>query len=67
MHCNKTQENYNDTTMRSVESPCTGICRIEPESGLCCGCKRTLAEIADWPMLDNSAKRAVLEALEKRD
>jgi uncharacterized protein len=52
--------------MRDVPSPCTGVCRIEPDSGLCGGCKRTLTEIADWPMLANAEKRAVLRALEER-
>lgn len=52
--------------MRSVESPCTGVCRIDPPSGLCCGCRRTLDEIADWPMLGKAERRAVLKALEER-
>lgn len=52
--------------MHTVESPCTGICRIDPESGFCLGCRRTLDEIADWPMLGNADKRAVLKALEER-
>jgi predicted Fe-S protein YdhL (DUF1289 family) len=47
-------------------SPCTGVCRIEQTSGLCTGCKRTLTEIADWPMLGNAEKRAMLRALEQR-
>ncbi len=52
--------------MRTVLSPCTGVCRIDPGDGLCLGCRRTLEEIADWPMLDNEGKRAVLKALEGR-
>lgn len=53
--------------MRHVPSPCTGVCRIEPASGLCAGCKRTLDEIADWPMLGNAEKRAALQRIEARD
>lgn len=52
--------------MRTVESPCTGICRIAPETDLCLGCKRTLDEIADWRMLTNDEKRAVLKAVAAR-
>jgi predicted Fe-S protein YdhL (DUF1289 family) len=52
--------------MRNVPSPCTGVCRIDAATGLCLGCKRMLDEIADWPMLDNAEKRAVLRALEQR-
>jgi predicted Fe-S protein YdhL (DUF1289 family) len=55
-------------------SPCTGVCRIEARSdqngrqleGWCEGCRRTLSEIADWPMLTPREKAAVLAQLEKR-
>ena len=47
-------------------SPCTGICRIEPATGWCEGCKRTLGEIANWPMLSASDKRKILEQLPSR-
>jgi predicted Fe-S protein YdhL (DUF1289 family) len=29
-------------------SPCIGICNIEPLSGWCQGCRRSLTEIANW-------------------
>jgi len=47
-------------------SPCTGVCRIAPASGYCEGCARTMAEIADWPMLRASEKQAVLAQLAER-
>ncbi len=47
-------------------SPCTGVCRIDWPSGFCEGCKRTLNEIADWPMLKPAEKRAVLAKLPAR-
>ncbi|MFT4025932.1 MAG: DUF1289 domain-containing protein [Novosphingobium sp.] len=53
--------------MRTVESPCTGVCRLDPQGEFCLGCKRTLDEIADWSMLGNAEKRAVLKALAERD
>ncbi len=52
--------------MRSVESPCTGVCRIDPADGFCLGCRRTLDEIADWPMLAKAGKRAVPAARAER-
>ena len=52
--------------MHAPESPCDGTCRIDPASGWCTGCLRTLAEIADWPMLSNKEKRAVLAQLAAR-
>ena len=51
---------------RHPPSPCNSICKIDPASGRCLGCKRTLEEIADWPMLRAAQKRAVLERLEGR-
>ena len=51
---------------RHPHSPCNSICKIDPASGWCLGCKRTLEEIADWPMLRAAEKQAVLERLEGR-
>jgi uncharacterized protein len=47
-------------------SPCDGTCRIEPASGWCQGCRRTLNEIADWAMLTPRERRAVLAQLPDR-
>ena len=51
---------------RDPPSPCISVCRIDTATGWCTGCKRTLTEIADWPMLDAAAKRALLGALQGR-
>ena len=32
----------------AIESPCNKICTLDPASGLCIGCGRSLAEIARW-------------------
>ncbi|MFM5931845.1 MAG: DUF1289 domain-containing protein [Novosphingobium sp.] len=47
-------------------SPCTSVCRIDPKTSWCIGCRRTLGEIADWPMLTATEKRAVLSRLPGR-
>jgi uncharacterized protein len=52
--------------MREPPSPCTRVCRIEPETGWCLGCRRTLTEIADWAMLSWRAKHALLAELQGR-
>jgi predicted Fe-S protein YdhL (DUF1289 family) len=52
--------------MAMVASPCVDVCRMDPRSGLCEGCARTLDEIAAWSSLPDSAKRAVLERLPAR-
>jgi predicted Fe-S protein YdhL (DUF1289 family) len=52
--------------MREPPSPCTRVCRIDPATGWCLGCRRTLTEIADWPMLSAHGKEALLEKLDAR-
>lgn len=49
-----------------VPSPCIDVCRMDPRSGWCVGCLRTLEEIAGWAGLDDDAKRAVLARLAER-
>ena len=49
-----------------VASPCTQVCRIDAATGWCEGCRRTLAEIAEWSTLDDAARRAVWAALPQR-
>ena len=50
----------------AVASPCTSVCTMDPASGLCVGCFRTLDEIADWSVLDADGKRGVLAVLPAR-
>ena len=50
----------------SVASPCTSVCIIDPVSGLCGGCFRTLEEIAGWIDFSASEKRAVIATLDAR-
>jgi predicted Fe-S protein YdhL (DUF1289 family) len=49
-----------------VPSPCIDVCRMDPVTGWCEGCRRTLDEIAAWSQLDNAAKRAVWLQLQDR-
>ena len=50
----------------SVTSPCISVCRIDPSTGLCAGCLRTLDEIAGWGSYDEGEKRAVIQAIDVR-
>ncbi|HQR04127.1 MAG: DUF1289 domain-containing protein [Proteobacteria bacterium] len=52
--------------MPQVTSPCCGICELDPDSGLCTGCYRTLDEIACWCMADEAVRRAIREAADQR-
>jgi predicted Fe-S protein YdhL (DUF1289 family) len=47
-------------------SPCIRLCALDPASGLCRGCRRSLDEIASWPTLDAAAKRRILAELPAR-
>ncbi|HYF19689.1 MAG TPA: DUF1289 domain-containing protein [Ramlibacter sp.] len=49
-----------------VPSPCINVCRIEPGSGLCEGCRRTIEEIMDWRTLSDDGKREVWARLAHR-
>ncbi|HRA78394.1 MAG TPA: DUF1289 domain-containing protein [Burkholderiaceae bacterium] len=49
-----------------IPSPCVSICRIDPASGLCEGCLRTLDEIAAWGSLGDDARRAIWSAIGQR-
>jgi uncharacterized protein len=47
--------------MISVESPCRKICTLDPGSGLCLGCGRTLAEIERWGTLPPSERTRLMQ------
>ena len=54
------------TPAGGVASPCVNICRMHAPTGWCDGCLRTIAEIATWGRLDDSARAAVLQHLPAR-
>jgi uncharacterized protein len=49
-----------------IPSPCIGVCRLDPVSGLCAGCMRTLAEIAAWPAAGDAERLAIVQHLRAR-
>ena len=53
-------------TACDVPSPCISVCRMDPASGLCEGCLRTIEEIAAWSGTDDATKRSVWRAIELR-
>jgi uncharacterized protein len=50
----------------SVASPCVQVCCVEPVSGLCLGCYRTLPEIATWARKTDTERATIMEALPAR-
>jgi predicted Fe-S protein YdhL (DUF1289 family) len=49
--------------MRSVESPCIGVCRLA--DGGCTGCRRTLDEITRWSRMTDEERVEVVARVEK--
>jgi len=49
-----------------ISSPCTKVCTIDPRSGLCHGCGRTLSEIAQWASLTERERLAIMAELPQR-
>ncbi len=49
-----------------VPSPCVSLCVIDPPTGLCAGCYRTLHEIAAWIDLSADERSALLAVLRER-
>ena len=47
--------------LRDVPSPCVQVCQMDPASGFCRGCGRTLQEIADWLEMSAGERLATLE------
>ncbi|WP_084545100.1 DUF1289 domain-containing protein [Derxia gummosa] len=50
----------------SLPSPCRSVCRIDPASGYCEGCLRTLDEIAHWGPMTPARKRQLWAQLPLR-
>jgi predicted Fe-S protein YdhL (DUF1289 family) len=48
------------------ETPCIAVCMIDPRTGLCFGCGRTLREIEDWGRMESPERRALMADLPKR-
>ncbi len=49
-----------------VPSPCVSVCRMDPASGLCSGCLRTIDEIVAWGRMDEASKRQVWNCILQR-
>jgi uncharacterized protein len=49
-----------------VPSPCINVCKMDPQTGWCEGCLRTIDEIACWSGATREEKLAVLAKLAAR-
>lgn len=49
-----------------LQSPCINICQMDPSSGLCSGCFRTIDEITVWSRTDEAHRARILAAVASR-
>jgi uncharacterized protein len=49
-----------------IPSPCIGVCQLDPGTGLCTGCMRTLDEIAAWPAAGEAERLTIVQRLRAR-
>jgi predicted Fe-S protein YdhL (DUF1289 family) len=47
-------------------SPCIGLCRMDDARGVCEGCWRTLAEIAEWGRAPQHRRLEILREVSAR-
>ncbi|MEM8877476.1 MAG: DUF1289 domain-containing protein [Pseudomonadota bacterium] len=57
---------FTDPDGNLVESPCIGVCTIDPVRDICSGCGRTVPEIAGWRRFSVQERRAVMAELPDR-
>lgn len=50
-----------------VPSPCVNLCKMDPQTGFCLGCMRTIDEIIAWSKGDDAYKRTVWAELRRRE
>ena len=54
------------TDTGNAPSPCISICKMNPQTGLCEGCFRTIEEIAQWSTATEEKKRRVWVEIRRR-
>jgi len=49
-----------------IESPCVKTCTLDPNSGRCLGCGRTIDEIARWSAMGAAERARIMAELPVR-
>lgn len=62
----KRREERRRLLMSGPPSPCISVCQIDPKSGWCIGCQRTIDEIRDWIISTPEERHRILDALQAR-
>jgi predicted Fe-S protein YdhL (DUF1289 family) len=49
-----------------ADSPCSGVCKLNPSHQYCTGCYRTKSQIAAWSIADDEMKREINNDAKRR-
>ncbi|MGO7868963.1 DUF1289 domain-containing protein [Rhizobium leguminosarum] len=49
-----------------MQTPCTHLCSLEPSTGFCAGCGRTLEEIGSWTSYSDTERTRIMALLPAR-
>ena len=52
--------------MSPASTPCIRVCTLDPETGLCLGCGRTVEEIGRWFRLSEDQRLKIMAELPER-
>lgn len=44
-------------------TPCISVCKIDPVTQICIGCKRTLEEVRDWTSFSSQQRLEIMQRL----
>ncbi|MFT6426373.1 MAG: putative Fe-S protein YdhL (DUF1289 family) [Celeribacter sp.] len=61
-----TKNTDNIWTRPEIESPCTKVCQIHPETRMCLGCARSIDEIGGWSTMTPAERSAIMADLPNR-
>jgi len=50
-----------------IKTPCVKVCFVDPKSGICVGCFRTMEELGCWTRYSDAEREAIMEALPERE
>ena len=53
-------------SLMAISTPCINICVIDPLSGLCVGCGRSIEEITRWGEMDETQRLVTMAGLADR-
>ncbi|NLS05048.1 DUF1289 domain-containing protein [Rhizobium sp. P32RR-XVIII] len=49
-----------------MQTPCIHVCSLDPATGFCIGCGRTLGEIGNWMSYSDSERQQIMAVLPAR-